>query len=576
MKMRALMISAVVAASVCMPAAASDFLTISYPNDDSVLIISGNSGEKENLSIRVLALGEDGEEFIKEGDLKLDITPDDVRDNPGMLDYFYVTQSGEDGNYTFKYKTGGTSGYYLFTVTGADGYQETAAFEYYSPDYAKEKINLLNTYINNNETENINSFLKRYAEPLAVDNKYFTELKNESCFSEFASLIAAGGEVKGKPDLKDRIKAATARIAVKNSVFSEEKTLEMLNSEFELEKNALFAETLKKTVTNEVRTQILSDFADIDAISVDEFKKQLDDKIFLGAVNYSAWGKTMAVIDENISRFDDTIQSKYSALSDTKKANTAKIISEKAKQSPYTSFDALKTDLNYAIAQQTSGNAGGGSGGGSSGGSSSGGSGSGNKTSSIPATGNISGNISSNKQVFNDLDSAEWAREAVEALAEKGIVSGKSENEFAPGDFVTREEFLAMIVRAFGLSDDNAKCDFKDVSSDAWYYKTVASAYSAGITSGISSEMFGIGSPITRQDMCVLAYKAASKAGVAIAGGELNFADSEEISDYAKECVGAMSSAGILSGVGDNRFAPQDTATRAGAARVIYELLKLK
>ena len=50
--------------------------------------------------------------------------------------------------------------------------------------------------------------------------------------------------------------------------------------------------------------------------------------------------------------------------------------------------------------------------------------------------------------------------------------------------------------------------------------------------------------------------------------------DTEEISDYAKDSVKTLVKKGIISGVGDNRYAPKSNATRAQAVQMIYKVIK--
>ena len=52
------------------------------------------------------------------------------------------------------------------------------------------------------------------------------------------------------------------------------------------------------------------------------------------------------------------------------------------------------------------------------------------------------------------------------------------------------------------------------------------------------------------------------------------FSDKETISEWAKQAVGIASNKGIVNGVGENTFAPRETATRAQAAVMTYRLLK--
>lgn len=75
--------------------------------------------------------------------------------------------------------------------------------------------------------------------------------------------------------------------------------------------------------------------------------------------------------------------------------------------------------------------------------------------------------------------------------------------------------------------------------------------------------------------MAVLLSRYAEFADITLKDGEaVSFADSDEISAYAKDAVEAMAKAGLLNGVGDNRFAPDDTATRAEVAALLARFIE--
>ena len=80
---------------------------------------------------------------------------------------------------------------------------------------------------------------------------------------------------------------------------------------------------------------------------------------------------------------------------------------------------------------------------------------------------------------------------------------------------------------------------------------------------------------MSRQDMAVVIYRTAEKLGLKISGEAESFADSSDISDYAKDAVKALTAKGIINGMGDGTFAPKATVTRAQAAKVIYGLIEL-
>ena len=178
----------------------------------------------------------------------------------------------------------------------------------------------------------------------------------------------------------------------------------------------------------------------------------------------------------------------------------------------------------------------------------------------------------SNKKAFTDIEDAK-TKEAVDYLAKGGIVSGRTETEFCPNDSVKREEFAKMLVLSLELYDEKADTDFTDVSSDAWYYRYVASATKKELIKGYG-DVFGVGDFITRQDVATIVYRAfgdnLDKAGVV----EPNLADKDKISDYAKEAVYALIATETMSKNGDNSFAPTENATRAHVAEAIYNLCR--
>lgn len=174
---------------------------------------------------------------------------------------------------------------------------------------------------------------------------------------------------------------------------------------------------------------------------------------------------------------------------------------------------------------------------------------------------------------FSDLGDAAWAESSVKYLASKGIISGKGDGRFYPNDTVTREEFVKIIVEAFKIYSNTATVEFEDVDSGRWSYGYIASAYRAGIIAGNSDTTFNPAGEMTRQDMAVIMYRVANLVGLGLNSADVTFADGADIADYAKEAVGALCSAGIINGTGDNCFSPLETVTRAQAAKIAYELM---
>ena len=118
------------------------------------------------------------------------------------------------------------------------------------------------------------------------------------------------------------------------------------------------------------------------------------------------------------------------------------------------------------------------------------------------------------------------------------------------------------------LSDNSV--EFSDVNKEEWYYPYIASGVKLGWIQGISETLFGVGSPLTRQDMAVLIERAS---GIESGISQALFSDDNLISDYAKEAVYRLRNKGIINGDDENRFNPKSFATRAEAAKIIYEMM---
>lgn len=233
----------------------------------------------------------------------------------------------------------------------------------------------------------------------------------------------------------------------------------------------------------------------------------------------------------------------------------------------YFESEAKKESESGSGSGLSGGNSGGSGGGGSSGGGSSSGYAYGGAAgTSVGNTGAISG-ASVN---FTDLDSVPWAYEAITALANKGVLAGVGNGMFAPDDSVTRAQFSKMVCECFGINAEG-NAEFNDVSKDSWYYGYVTKLANAGIINGVGNGNFEPDGLITRQDMSVMLVRIINKMNYAIPKTEQTetFSDDADIADYAKSSVYELVAYGILTGT-DGKAMPQDNATRAQAAALIY------
>lgn len=173
---------------------------------------------------------------------------------------------------------------------------------------------------------------------------------------------------------------------------------------------------------------------------------------------------------------------------------------------------------------------------------------------------------------FSDIENVAWAKDAIEALADKGIISGKEAGKFYPNDELKREELAKILTLAFGVQEQESEMpEFGDIDASAWYYSYVKTMYTNSIIKGMG-DVFGTGLAVTREDAATMIYRLIKDTTALPEDEAEEFADNDEISDYAKEAVYSLKKLNIIGGVGDNCFAPKKTVTRAELAKIIYSV----
>ncbi|WP_134702502.1 phosphodiester glycosidase family protein [Ammoniphilus sp. YIM 78166] len=173
---------------------------------------------------------------------------------------------------------------------------------------------------------------------------------------------------------------------------------------------------------------------------------------------------------------------------------------------------------------------------------------------------------------FKDVKSGTWYEKAVVELYQQGIVNGLSKDQFGPNAVLTRAQFVTLLGNWLGWKDDpTLKLDFKD-SIPGYAVPAVKVAVSKGIVQGFPGGLFKSDAPLTRAQMSVMLYNALQDKGADLSGGEgVTFVDRAAIPGWASEAVQTMAGKGYIKGM-NGSFKPQDTATRAQAASLIYQL----
>ena len=101
---------------------------------------------------------------------------------------------------------------------------------------------------------------------------------------------------------------------------------------------------------------------------------------------------------------------------------------------------------------------------------------------------------------FADIDGSEWYAQAVNYLADAGILTGYADGTFGPERSITRSEFAALISR-FTEPGSTAANPFADVPAGHWAHDYVATAYQKGWIHGYPDQSFRPESAITRGEI---------------------------------------------------------------------------
>lgn len=180
------------------------------------------------------------------------------------------------------------------------------------------------------------------------------------------------------------------------------------------------------------------------------------------------------------------------------------------------------------------------------------------------------------QKTFDDISSVPWAKNQIEVLASRQVINGINDRNFAPNDNITRAQFAKLIVESLNLKLGSQTVNFSDVKDGAWYSNSARIAASLGIVTGYDGK-FDPDGLITREQMATMivrALKYIDPNGNYVAGQQ-NFIDQGQISEWAKEAVAISASKELVKGLGNGLFGPQEKATRAQAAVIIYRMLEL-
>ncbi|MCC8079588.1 MAG: aldo/keto reductase [Oscillospiraceae bacterium] len=170
---------------------------------------------------------------------------------------------------------------------------------------------------------------------------------------------------------------------------------------------------------------------------------------------------------------------------------------------------------------------------------------------------------------FADVSADAYYADAVRWCWENGVMQGTAEDSFSPNEEVTRGQIVTILWRLAG--SPTAEGDrFADIPSTAYCSEAAAWAKQAGIAAGYDDNTFAPNAAVSRADFAALLWRYD---GESAPSAEADFTDAAQIPAYAVTAAAWAQEQGIITGRDGGAFAPNETATRAEAAVIIYRYL---
>lgn len=176
---------------------------------------------------------------------------------------------------------------------------------------------------------------------------------------------------------------------------------------------------------------------------------------------------------------------------------------------------------------------------------------------------------------FDDVKETDWFFESVRFANFYHLMSGVSENEFAPLNNLTRGMLVTILYRLEG-EPECSESTFNDVDKDMWYSDGIAWAAENKVVNGIGENKFAPNSNITREQIALIMYNYSNLHSLDTTESKSaeSFKDASDVSDWSKKAVEWAVGSGLLSGKGDGILDPKGNATRAEIATILMRYVE--
>lgn len=172
---------------------------------------------------------------------------------------------------------------------------------------------------------------------------------------------------------------------------------------------------------------------------------------------------------------------------------------------------------------------------------------------------------------FKDVKTNAWYYKDVIKAYEDGLIKGVTSNTFEPNMNITRSMLVSILYRLDGSPKVSYNYNFSDVAEGDWDADAVAWALQNDIVNKITDTTFGRNGRVTREELVkILYYYAHSKRIDLHESTDLStYKDYKKVSPWAENAFSWAIERGVIGGKSGNTLAPQEKVTRAELAAIL-------
>ena len=173
---------------------------------------------------------------------------------------------------------------------------------------------------------------------------------------------------------------------------------------------------------------------------------------------------------------------------------------------------------------------------------------------------------------YNDTQ-GHWAESYINTWSDNGVIQGDG-GYFRPDDAITRAE-VAQVTQNVISYVNKAANTFTDVSASDWYADAILKLAAAGALTGNGDGTMSPNNYMTREEAMSMLARAYGLTVENSQAGITQYADYQNISDYATGYVGAMTAESYVGGYEDGTIRPKDYISRAEFVKILDNMIKL-